>query len=65
MIKRTQFTAHDGTLHPEIMLNDEYLELETISTHISKNVIISYGYMETNPDGSYKWIKIAEALTRM
>jgi hypothetical protein len=58
IIVRSQFCRKDEEYHPEYN-NQEYLEYETVSTGLSKE-IISYGYQVRN-GSSYRWIKISEA----
>lgn len=63
--KKEQFTAWDERNFPEIY-GPEYLEHETRSTGLSKNVIISYGYKQIthgeNGVRKYTWVKKSEAI---
>lgn len=57
-VKRAQFTAYDGLLHPECD-NAEYLEYETRSSGLSQQVC-AFGYQRI--EGTfYKWLPLSEA----
>jgi hypothetical protein len=57
-VKRAQFTDYDWLLHPECD-NAEYLEYETRSTGLSRQVC-AFGYQRIEGT-TYKWIPLSEA----